>query len=634
MADQFEGTSPAEQTNLGFKMFGNSVNKFSAAVAGIDTMSQILNRQLKAAAKEQTITQTKDKSIAEQQNEAAQKQAEAADIHEELAKQAKNSAQKEATTTRAQLNMFQRGALNFNNAVKSFSINAKSALGGGLRSMFDGLMGQIKDLASTITQFAGRFFVVFTLVNILTRTLQRLVDLANAKRIGTRIFGSDTQSLDQLAERARQSSLIPISVSQSVQIAVGLNSELNNSTRLSGQLIANVAEVARGINGDATQAAKFFGRAIMATNASVEDVKQTFAISAKIAGDFGLTIDELGQEIANNVELAQQFNLATEQGRLLLARSAATARMLGSDMKAVRSFGDQFFDIDAAVEAAARGAAFGINISATQRMIQGATDPAGLLVNVLKQLQATIGTPSAEGFDRIILDRTLKSLPELSSVFSNVEDLNIALVKLNEGQISAVEQSIKQIQKDAIRARDFNREALMSFDKMVEQGNTIEQQLEDLADSIAEKLASFIKGPFMWVVDGIMEIVVWIQRLVRGLSAKFNFDIYAEEQKIRNDVSKAAASQLVGTIAEQLTQKTGIGADSIVDPGELTKAAAERAQQLRDRTGLEINTQAFMKEILDAIDRRSGLTRDGELKVRVVDINNRTIMSGAFDSKL
>ena len=54
MSDPFESGNrgPGEEAHEGFKVFGMSVNQFSLAVAGFDTLKNALDKQVNRQAKE------------------------------------------------------------------------------------------------------------------------------------------------------------------------------------------------------------------------------------------------------------------------------------------------------------------------------------------------------------------------------------------------------------------------------------------------------------------------------------------------------------------------------------------------------------------------------------------------------
>jgi len=150
MADQM---GPGEEGHEGFKIFGMSVNQFSAAVAGFDAF----NRALAKNAAEQKESES---DIAEKHEKAAEKQSDAADAQKDASKAAKDA-------LGSQGGMFD----SLGNAFSNIGDSVREALMGA----FGALKGVIMSLIDVIKSFAARFIIVFTAVNILTRVLEELI---------------------------------------------------------------------------------------------------------------------------------------------------------------------------------------------------------------------------------------------------------------------------------------------------------------------------------------------------------------------------------------------------------------------------------------------------------------------------
>lgn len=615
--DPFESGAigPGQEVNEGFKMFGMSVNQFSAAVAGADVLFKVLEQRTKARSQKENLDRKKNEDIAKQQEEAADMQVEAAEINKDIAKKAEASSKSnQATTTK-----WQRMTAAFDKAVKSFGSVMKDTW----TKSIDGFKGIIGDLAGVVKDFGARFIVVFTAVNILTRILTNLMDTANQGAMLRRSLGpafaarfSRTGTEDSFVDETLRLTGGRMQVSDIADAAIALNEELRDVSRITPKIIADVADIAQGLNIDVGTAAAFVGQAMFATNATSQDVKAAFAEIALVAAEAGLTADSLAQSLASTPEYAQQWVMATKQGRLELARAAATARILGTDLSSIRTTADQFFDLGAAATEAARLQALGVQGFSASRIVQGAlTDPTTLVRSMLTDVRSQFGElNAASGVDRFKLQSILAQSATLGNLF-DTESLARALTAV--GRAEELNQVIQERTATVEAAAKFEENALKHLQDLVINGRTLEDKVEHLANGIANSIADVLRPLFTGLMDAVNDLVSVLES-IPGFKRKSTAQMVSEAD------AEAARVFLTSRLSQDIINKTGVAADSVVTSEELTAMVKGRIDQM---TSLGMNVpseqqEALLKELQEFVAlQREYFSR--EHKVQLVGFNGR-----------
>lgn len=617
-ADDFGGLGPGQEANEGFKMFGLSTNKFALAVATADFAINKLSKTIDAQARQSRAQVKEERDISKMQEEAAEMQLDAAEINEDVAKKA----QSRALTETKVMSKWQKISSVFNRAVENFSSGAKDIWGKGI----SGFKDVIGELGSTIKDFAGRFVVIFTAVNILSRILTNLMDTRNLgsslrRSLGPQ-FADNFARQDGFATQVTRLTQGRVDPQVAAEIAVSLNKTLKDVSRITPNIVADIADIAEGLNIDASTAATFFGEAMFATDATATQIKQSFANIALIAKEAGLSADDLASSLMETPVIAQQWVMATRQGQLELGRAAAKARQLGSDLVAIRTTADKFFDLSAAAEEAAKLQALGLQGFSATRIVSGAlTDPTKLISDILRQTRNQFGELNpALGMDRVKLDAILTQSSALSDLFDREALAKALRVVDKSDELDAIIAARTALVADAGR---FEENALTHLQDLVVNGQTIETRLENIATNIASKIADVIRPAFNQLYNAVIDLVNVLDRLIPGFGRKSSAQ--ATQEAIMTD----AGTALTTTIRDQLTNRTGIASDDTVTSGEISKLVVDRISAMRS-IGLNVSSEEqhkLMSAIRDWLQFQKD-TSSKPVKVIISDMNGRTMMNG------
>jgi hypothetical protein len=602
---------PGEEGNAGFKLFGSNVEKFSAAVAAFWTISDMFKEDVSKAAESAEKTEESANDVAEGVKEVAENTKDLKDSTNRFTAAMKEL--KSAMANDVVKAIDQQGG----QLAKYFGSNGVFA---GVTSFGEAFKAVLPLLRSFLLKYmvvAGPLMLMTKLVQSILTALKEQLDEGRKLR---RQFGItfDPNRLNQLAQDARTQDIAqgtPIGAQRAAQIAVNLNEELKNSRALTGEMIANVAVLEKGLGVDATASAKFFGRALRTTEATAQDLGNTFSIVAMTAEEAGLNVSDMVNTLAAAPELAQQFALNTRQGQIELARSLALTQQMGVSMSELRSFGDQFFDLETSATAAASLRNFGVDIS-SQELMFGSEDPASLIENIVGQLDPNMSRMEASAL--------LSQNPQLQSLFGNVEGLQAAQAGLAQGLTgSALQAATAKAGKSPQEQLNDNLSDYVTATKTLGEG--INDAFEKLGQNIAKLIAPDMLPR---LIDTMIDFIDVIFEMPFMSGARQRQE--AREAERRANEFGASRSRL--NTAQRLVAQDifGEGNAGLLDDGQTSMAeirelvygrASSSGMDVNDaytRRGLDLQIEKMMERLVAAAESNPNL--------RIVTVDGRVMI--------
>ena len=630
------GDSSAENTNSSFsKIFGLSVNEFSLAVATLDAAVNSIEKKLNDIKNESAELLKEEQKIAKDFSGAANTQKEAASRIEKAAavqKDVSSESLKSFTKAFGGLLLSVRdfseaaalikiGASAFKRVVNDKLIPAlkdkANPLFDKLGSVFSGIKGTLKNILNTVIQFGARFTAVFAVVNIVTRILETLVASNAARNRSIRSFGFRTNISEFLS--AARSRGATISADEALAIAETLNSSLNNSRLITAEIVGDIAQSSKAFGLQQEVVAKFFGDALRLTNASSEQIKQTLADVAHEAERFGLNVSETVESIAALPDLARQFRIETTQGRIELARGAAIARFLGTDLAEIRSFGNAFFDISSAAKTATGLSTLGVqNISATDLIRGGLNNPIDLLQRLLQEISRTqfgstiLDENANQGLKQFAAIGILNAIPQLQSIFSSTDSLINAIEKSNDLRSDEFNSLLNDIKNE----NNYEKRSFELLNEFVTSGESLEETLERFATNFAQKITNVIQPAFDTIIDLLKDLVNLIDSMPFTSRSSTGRPVpeYGELFE-RDNITSALVREV------ELQQYLRGGAD--ITLRELNEIIRENARK-QGKEELSSDELILFRKLLEERFKEAGKP----LEVIVTDVNGRNLFKG------
>lgn len=627
-----------EAANEGFKIFGMSVSQFAATVAAVDAIGENLTDRIEQAILNAAKTQKKSSAATDKFAGAAEQQRknvkEQGTHIKELAKHARSSAaasQDTAITMRHLRIGFKKW---FRDQKKAWDkrlntpINSPAGVQ-SFNSMFGSLLNSFKGVGGLLKSFLLKFIPIVSVLSFLTRVLESFVEALDASRLSTRPLGIDfsenrfrgiLQGTNPAIQNRFGLANVNVTGKETVDILKSINEGLENSARLTSDLVASTWTVSRAFNASSDEVGKFYGVLTRAQKLSTEQIDDIFGIAASGAEALGLNIETIGQQIAEWPGAAFQFATNMREGRQQLVRAYLEAELLGTSFKQARDFADTLFDPSVMTQRAVGARMAGLNIS-MQDLARGAFEnPSGLIEKYVTQIRKQYGSLKSSGADRF----TLRSLLETTGLGAMGFDeaglaKAIAAVDPETGRLKDLDNIMEQAMKTPMEDL---RDRLGEF---VGKGMTLEERLEQLADSLVSKLVRSNIG--LWLMNttngvlklanitpqGIAENVskTWMGSLGRKVGASFDRGALLGSYMDYIEGHRAAGTGMfddnrinLSEIAQLVQRSVNSGAVAAEDRDNMILALFERI----DREGIKVTSEDIgspqMLVVTDTAKRR------------------------------
>lgn len=683
-----EFTGPGEEANEGFKMFNMGVTEFATAAALVSSIAENFERVYGKQQRQTKRQMEHDQKLHAGFTSAASEFKQSAKIAAQAAKEHRRAAQEFQDTVKRQEEEAKKpnGARasfvkSISDEMKQVASSMKDALssttgkfmdfmkkrrgvdsdtGRGFLStkagkLFDFLVGTVTDFAKKMLAYVAPIAVISKLLGYIWEAFK---DRLDANRVARRDFGMQfgTRRMGEIRDEAAlrfNGAPLSISAARAREISVMLNRELRDSTALTGDIVADIEMMEKGLGVDAAQSAEFFGRALRTTKVEAQDITDTFAVATNVFAELGLNVSETVSELAAMPQIAQQFNLATRQGQLELARQVGTAQLLGSTFGEAREFGDQFIDIGSAAEAAVNLRRWGLDISGRELTTRGLSDPAGLAADIAQGLAPTLNRGSAEE-RRFAATSILRSTPELRSMFADAEALMGAAAVV--GDQEAFQKKIAEAMAQASQTpeeqlRDTLKEYTIATTNI---GDAVDSAFKTLAQSIAKLISpDFLPS----LIDNIVKLVGETAYLgyvlgnwnpfktFSGLSrAEFELQKVTQEQNRRARAIDASREEALGRHENEFRReflegvRSGLFTDAaagdfVVSRGEIAEYVTQRFKESgQDVESMDVR-RAITQVVQEQAEQLSRLMQQNPREFVVKTANGNQVITMIADHK-
>lgn len=574
---------PGEEANEGFKLFGSGVEKFSAAVAAFWTIT---------------------------------------DAFKDVEDKASENAKMEAKST----DEFKKATSEMKKTIKDDLKKAIDEQGGIVAKMFGsggmfsgGFVAGLKAILPLLRSFLIRFIAVAAPLMLLSKFFQAIIDALGEqlnesrnirKQLGLSFDPNRFLDLRAEADATDLAAATPIGAKKTAEIVTNLNTELKNANAITGDMIAGVAVLEKGLGVDLASSAEFFGTALRNTEATTQDLTDTFSQASIVADEMGFNVSDFVNELASAPELAQQFALETRKGQMELVRSAATAKAMGKSMQEMRDFGDQFFDLATAAESAATLRNFGVDMSSQELLVKGMENPVQLAQDIVSQLDTDMSRMEQLAF--------LQANPQMSQLFGSPEALQKAIAAA--GDPDKIAKIVEQAGKSSQEKLNDNLSEYVTATK------TVGEAIDDAFEKLGNTIATLISPDFLpKLIDKMVEMIAVMGRLpiiiaqilnklpfvdidIAGMQAEQAGNQYAQSMSRMNAAQRFVAG------SEEGNQLESDLINSVMPSGALHPSA------VRDRLGIFDDEKTSIDEIRKIIydrakeaglDTEDGATRTG-----------------------